>query len=438
MRMGSKGLADHLSTQLSDLVSKKLPTIQREISRLLNHVERELHDVPAPNIRDPRREVITIIRDFRKIVSKHIQGIAPDSPDSHPSLAGLIHSINGIYEDFKHDIHRTAPQFMPWDRTWERASAVPFRGRRSEIDEMVKHATLDDIEGTIGRRYHIDEVMEMAKKSRTRELPGNYPLTVTENIIKSILQSWGTYASKCFESVKETLFEQITQLIGIHFEKYSHSGFSDEVRAVFLKTIDEHAVSARTKIESLCELEVNPYTQNDQYFLEYRENLLKRYRDLYRQSRGQHTLINNLKKYNADVAGPLSPTPYDDFWVNVNVILNSLEKIGINGCKADDLTLLLPKDSMDPALEIMAEARAYFQVAFKRFTDIVPQQIDAEFLRGFDSTLDISLMYMDLSTETCLHFLQESPDTLRRREELYARKRRLESAREKLKSSGRF
>ncbi|KAG8958379.1 hypothetical protein FRC03_009190 [Tulasnella sp. 419] len=434
-RMGSKGLADYLSTLLSDLVSQKLPIIQREISRLLIHVEQELRDIPAPNIKDPRREVITIIRDFRRIVSKHIQGLAPDSPDSDPSLPGLIHSINGVYDSFRCDIHRTAPQFMPWERTYFLPTS---RFYRPELDQMVRDATSDDIEGTIGQNYHIDEVMEMAKRSRTRELPGNYPFTVTENIIRSVIQSWGTYASKCFESVKEALFEQISQLIGIHFGKYSHSGFSDKVLSVFMETIEEHAISARAKIESLCELESTPFTQNDQYFLDYREKLLKRYRDLYRQSRGQQSLFDNLKRYNAELGHPPFPAPYDNFWVNVNTILNCLDRIGISGCKAEDLTLLLPKDSMDPALEIMAEARAYFQVAFKRFTDTVPQQIDAEFLRGFDSSLDIALMYMDLSTETCLEFLQESPETVRRREELYARKRRLERAREKLKSSGRF
>ncbi|KAG8958380.1 hypothetical protein FRC03_009191 [Tulasnella sp. 419] len=431
-RMGSIALSEHLSTLLSDLVSQKLPVIQKEISRLLRATEQDLAAIPAPNIRDPRREVITIIRDFRKIVSKHIQGLSPDSPDSPVGLPGLLHSINQLYDELKHDVHRTAPQFMPW----ERRSATEFSD--AVLDDMVKEATLDDAEGTTGRIYHVDEVMDMAKRSRTRELPGNYPFIVTENIIRAVIDSWHSHAIRCFESVKEVVFTQISHLVGVYFSKYSHSGFLDEVNSVVLRTIEEHGVSTREKIESLCSLEALPFTQNEHYFLNYREKLRNRYKSLYRRSRGQEHLIENLKKCESAGVGADHSDEYQEFWRNVNQILTSLRAIGIQSRNASDLTLLLPKDEMDPAIDIMAEARAYFQVAYKRFADTVPQQIDSSFLRGFDSSLDIALMYMDLSTETCLEYLQEAPDTVRRRDELQAKKRRLERAREKLQSSGRM
>ena len=38
-----------------------------------------------------------------------------------------------------------------------------------------------------------------------------------------------------------------------------------------------------------------------------------------------------------------------------------LAEIGISGIKAEELPRLLPSDSMEPALVIMAEVRAYFQ-----------------------------------------------------------------------------
>ena len=42
-------------------------------------------------------------------------------------------------------------------------------------------------------------------------------------------------------------------------------------------------------------------------------------------------------------------------------VLAGLAEIGMTGVKAEDLPKLLPPDRMAPALEIMADVRAYFQ-----------------------------------------------------------------------------
>ena len=42
-------------------------------------------------------------------------------------------------------------------------------------------------------------------------------------------------------------------------------------------------------------------------------------------------------------------------------ILAGLSEIGMSGIKPEDLPRLFPSDSMEPALMIMADVRAYFQ-----------------------------------------------------------------------------
>ena len=42
-------------------------------------------------------------------------------------------------------------------------------------------------------------------------------------------------------------------------------------------------------------------------------------------------------------------------------IMAGLAEIGMSGIKPEELPRLLPSDSMEPALVIMAEVRAYFQ-----------------------------------------------------------------------------
>lgn len=42
-------------------------------------------------------------------------------------------------------------------------------------------------------------------------------------------------------------------------------------------------------------------------------------------------------------------------------ILSGLAEVGISGVKPEDIPKLLPPDTMEPAMTIMAEVRAYFQ-----------------------------------------------------------------------------
>lgn len=79
----------------------------------------------------------------------------------------------------------------------------------------------------------------------------------------------------------------------------------------------------------------------------------------------------------------------------------------------------------------------WFLVAYKRFGDNVPKQIDADFVRGIDGSdgsdgLDVALMSMDLSTEKCMEYLQEPATVIRERTTLAGKKQRLEAAQLKL------
>ncbi|KAG8898576.1 hypothetical protein FRB99_007342 [Tulasnella sp. 403] len=83
------------------------------------------------------------------------------------------------------------------------------------------------------------------------------------------------------------------------------------------------------------------------------------------------------------------------------------------------------KDDMEPALEIMAEVRAYFQ-------DNVPKEIDTDFVRVIDTDLDLALRYLDLSEAQCREWLKEPPPVTDRRNELTGKKNRLDAAQAKL------
>ncbi|KAG8913276.1 hypothetical protein FRC01_004628, partial [Tulasnella sp. 417] len=76
-RLGSEKLAERLGGILSKLVSEELPGIRRTVSAELRKVTLRLQELAPPEISDPRRVVITLLRDFTKKMSKHIEGIPP-------------------------------------------------------------------------------------------------------------------------------------------------------------------------------------------------------------------------------------------------------------------------------------------------------------------------------------------------------------------------
>jgi hypothetical protein len=81
-------------------------------------------------------------------------------------------------------------------------------------------------------------------------------------------------------------------------------------------------------------------------------------------------------------------------------------------------------------------ANLHILVAFRRFTDQVPLEVDAGFIRSFDRTIRNALVVgLDVKNpERCLLWLQDSPEIMGRRRELMATKQRLEAAHAELSS----
>lgn len=117
------------------------------------------------------------------------------------------------------------------------------------------------------------------------------------------------------------------------------------------------------KVEHACEAEHDPWTQNDEYFFSCRDKFIKRYRMIYRASSG------------SQVAKLIYDTANGKHYA-INDAIAALANLGIHNLGRLDLAKLLPADEYDPALEIMAEVRAYFQGTLRR-TQIVYAYTDS-------------------------------------------------------------
>ncbi|KAG8994201.1 hypothetical protein FRB90_000509 [Tulasnella sp. 427] len=421
-RIGTTALADHLGQLLSDLASTKLPAILATISRLLDDVISELKEYPAPTSDDPKREIIMHLRNFSKDVAKHVEGLPPscmDDPED-PYPAGLVYNINKRYGSFRRQVHRTAPQFRPWMKSEPDQVWIGEDGETYLLASLLAEVKQDDPPyGCTGKEFYVDEVMDLAERSRTRELPGNYPFAVKVTYINETNRSWRDLAENCFGKVQDIMGDHMRRLVQDHFGRYAHGGLLEAVSKVVKEQSARREAMTRMKIEHICQGEDRPSTQNEDYFFHFRSKLLVKYKAAYRRS----------KSYDGELFVDI---PSHEVRQRTDEAIAALARLNIHGVQANDLVKLFPEHEMDPALEIMAEARAYFQVAYKRFGDEIPIQIDSSFVSGFDDDLEMSLMYIVPETDTCRKWLQESPQVASRRAALTERKQRLEAAKESL------
>ncbi|KAF9047683.1 P-loop containing nucleoside triphosphate hydrolase protein [Panaeolus papilionaceus] len=135
------------------------------------------------------------------------------------------------------------------------------------------------------------------------------------------------------------------------------------------------------------------------------------------------------------IATSVTPTPSAP--ASITKILSGLAEIGLQGLKAEDLLRLIPSDPMEPALVIMADVRAYFQVAYKRFADNVPLAIDVELVQGAEHGILLEL-YKGLGINgedgqrICQELAMESPQVADRRMDLMNKYKRLQAAKQEL------
>ncbi|KAI0698693.1 P-loop containing nucleoside triphosphate hydrolase protein [Earliella scabrosa] len=121
--------------------------------------------------------------------------------------------------------------------------------------------------------------------------------------------------------------------------------------------------------------------------------------------------------------------------------LANLVELGYEGISAEDLGKLNPPDEYEDELQVMAEVRAYFQVAYKRVIDYIPLSIDHHFLYAFADALPHELftrlgLGAANAAARCDSYIAEDPTIVATRDELLAKKKRLENVQRALYDFG--
>ncbi|KAF8589012.1 hypothetical protein K439DRAFT_1333756 [Ramaria rubella] len=436
-RLGSMNLIRYLSRLLSKLVALRLPDVEKELEASLEDINRRLRLLPAPKFDDPSSELVGLIFEFAASISRNIKGVV----QFDDSMPGLMLGVRKAQINLRSSVMRTAPRFCPWSRqdtppgspnsVLSAGSATQSIGAPMEwvaepgFLSSEERVPFDDRNGKI---MFLDEVMERAEQSITRELPGDYPtFAVKEELIRMSLRGWGKPMIDYFETVHTLMSQHMKRLVDLHFGKHVHSGLHARVMAIVREKLRTLHGTTLQRLNNLLSVEGLPFTLNHMYLKEYKDKFLTHYRDIRRRSKGQDTIVRRFQISEGAVSTQLHNELVD--------LTELLQRFGLT-CTTADLHRLLPEDGFEPALDIIATVRAYFHVAFKRFIDLVPLEVDSEFVRGFDRTIRNALIVgLDVkSSERCALWLQDSPEVVGRRRELMATKQRLEAARAELSS----
>ncbi|PIL25642.1 transporter [Ganoderma sinense ZZ0214-1] len=397
-RFGTSNLVKNISELLTGIITDSLPKLIGEVTLQLAACKEQLDALPPVVTTDPTASVFNLVVTFCSEIALHVEG--------SPTHSGLVQTNKCTYTRFKHAILSTAPPFVPFeaDKVPTDLNTVKWTNLDGEVsdDAGIQH---------LGSRkpLYLGDVRQRIQSSITRELPNNVPYSAKRSFIFDFQESWEREATACFQKIHEAFKDTLMEAMKQMFERFAN--LKAVVAPVVLEQLQTHAKQAVAHISTILLLEkASPFTQNTHYLSEKRDI--------------------HLAKYKQARSGLQRSTPQGHGEI-VNDALSVLTKLGY-AVKEEDLGKLNPPDIYEEELELMAEVRAYFHVAYKRIIDYVPLSIDQHFLYAFSQGLQAVLFDKlglgSANAETrCAAYIAEDPAVVALRSELLSKKKQLES-----------
>ncbi|KAF9783799.1 P-loop containing nucleoside triphosphate hydrolase protein [Thelephora terrestris] len=393
-RFGTRNLTESLSNILSELIKRRLPELEVELRNLFEETESQLGKLPPEPSDDAQGEIILLVSNFARELAQYVEG----TPDEN----GIHQQIRPFNATFLTAIWGTAQKFCPFVRGPAMLEGGENFTHPNFINSDVQPTISDQDEDAIC----LDEVKMMADVARAREFPGHTFFIVTKRLIKKSTEQWETPSHDLLGVVYDILSREANKMVDDHFQRFRYGRLHQNLKTIVNDVLDKCQASALEIISELLAMEnKGPSTVHEPRLAFFKDGYLKAYCEA-RAARIRR-LNPHLKK------------------------------------REDLIQALIAKDLAEhvPTLIYMANARAYFQLAFVRFTDLVPMMIDQELLRGLDWDRGLnSALTKGLgvtgpgSFERAKEYLQEPHDVKSRREGLLRKRERLLSAQRQLQS----
>ncbi|KAL0957060.1 hypothetical protein HGRIS_003158 [Hohenbuehelia grisea] len=392
-RLGVANLVSNLGSLLVDLIEKSLPGLQEQALNKYRQSAADLLALPPRISNNPLAETLLRTSKFCEDFTRMIQGECRKE---------YVQTNRLRYKQFRQDIRNTAPRFRPLSRA-------------DKDPEILFHAAEDGDAGFKGERdvIDLDHVRQRIADARGWELDGHVPFKPTKDLIKLSIVDWRLPMIQCFESVGQTFHQYTDSLLDHHFGQFK--GLREYVRRLVMIDMELAEKKSLEMLDICLEMEDEPiFTQNDHDFHSLQTKWLEIYRHAFETRRYSPSATLE------EVPGFI-PARY-----GLPVPVAPSQPI---------------RSGRDPEiyrheLIVMADVRAYFQIAYKRYIDVVPLAIEKNLHRNLASKLNASLIGSLVTdpntTEHLAVLLAEDPIVSRRRLDLEQRKKGLEKVLEKL------
>ncbi|KAJ6631972.1 P-loop containing nucleoside triphosphate hydrolase protein [Mycena sp. CBHHK59/15] len=408
-RLGSEQLAQYISKLLSNLVVARLPAISREITDIIDACDARLDTLPRHTEQDAHDTVLTIIDEFSKDFSTHIQGIPPKP---FTTEVGLVYKVKESYDTIRHGVSQNTPRFCP--------ANTPGNGAPPYSSSVWEGLSAE------GEIVYLDQMIEYTKRAVTRELPGELPYGITPRIITNFVQSWQDVAITGFRDVKDFSVDHFNRLVEAHFAEYERGGLLSSIQEIVDENIAHCAAATVADIKGLAAMELVPSTVLKAEYVALQTKLYERYqRDLAPDPADETSLwsvaagvvetflVNHSTTIVSEItAGVISPATLQALIEQFATSDQRGQDFGVN-----DLNGPTVAKDRNNALTVMSSVQAYLELASKRFQDVAANFIDHSFLRKLDTRVRKALRAMPANTSPgmCLELIEDPTIPERRR-----------------------
>ncbi|KAG1878986.1 P-loop containing nucleoside triphosphate hydrolase protein [Suillus subluteus] len=401
-RFGIPGFVSDVSRLLIQLIEEALPRLREDIDKLLAQCNKEFDALPPPLANDPQIEVLGRVNAFCDVFKGFVNG-------SHEDKI-LAQRNRALYAIFKRDIRGTAPDFRPLENPEECPPLDDTQGKMTltERDPGVKMMGIYDISKAI-------------QEAIGWELPNNVPYQAKANLIAQFVKLWIAPSERCLAGINDVLDQVIDTLISVHFGRFKV--LEGYVGNLIRTQVDICKALTKEAVKIALDLETTPYyTQNTHYLQTLSEKWLAYYKSVL-----------------SDIVSPYYRGESPE-----SKALRALAEAGYTGLSIPDLARLIPPDSREKELIVMADVRAYYHVAYKRIIDHIPLTIEHALHHALAEQLSQSLLTSLLTdvasghnfSERMNELVSEDASIAQKRASLSTRKQRLSDIRRRLMTFG--
>lgn len=427
-QVGTENLTNYLNSELLNRLVARLPAIQEDLRKKLRILRGDLDNLPPP-IEDPIKQTNQLIWKFGDAIKAAI------SHDNFkiPVLVGECRRELEKYTNVL--VYHLFPRFCPV----QSQSASTFR-----FDDMDDFPTAlpkppkVSAESAKPRVVYLDEIIQKCEVGRTLEMPGNSPYGVRKEFMEIAVNAWQTEVEKVLDDV----FDRISRIFdAVLTDKFGNIGGLN----IMLATVQTHLENRRNavrqvllaslKMEKRCSM---IYGCSEYFHL--KDIYYQHYLSLRSGGNGKKARTKKSLRAGDAIHMAANVIPNPGIQAAAHIVggaINALDGSDEEDAVEDDIS---PEEKH--AIDVMAETRAFYHMAVRRYAEgtcqiifhdlLLDIQGESELQESLRTAIGVSNAFASPGEDgevlkRCQAFMEPSPEVIERRKTLHRRRETLQS-----------